>query len=215
MGQGPPNDTVIDSNGILLAPVSQYPSAVYFNVTRSSNVDAMSCDALIDVFNVKIYSDNGIAENFAYFEGTNCKPYFSDTELLNLTDHIYDLIDLSTVDGVTGHFGFNWTTGEYFSSSKVGSFGTYTNYKNGLGLWNFGRPNAISVSVCRIGYVTIMNGIISVQPDKQISRNVLQVQLSGFGNSFLRNTVVPEDSLTQIDLFNPFGASINSTNTTK
>jgi hypothetical protein len=205
VGQGPPNATYTDSNGHLMSPVSQYPSAVYFNVTRSTNVETVSCDALIEVFKVKIASDKGPAENYAYFEGTNYNPSFSDAELTTLTVCIYDLIDLSTVDGVSGHFCFNWTAGESILSKKVGSFGSYNNYKNGLGLWSAGQPNTISVTVHRIGYVTMTNGAISVLPATISTNNITQVQLQKYGDSFLNNKIVPTDKLPQTDLFHPLG----------
>ncbi len=202
VGQGPPNATFTDSKGIILSPASQYPSAVYLNITCPS-IENVECDAILEVFNVKIASDKGPDENFAYFVGTNYNPSFSDEELNTLTMHIYDLIDLEKVDGVTGNFRFNWTKGESILSTKVGSFGIYTNYVNDLGLWNAGKPNTISVTVHRIGYVTMTNGISSVQPDLISDNNKAQVQLQEHNNGFLKNTIVPTDELSQRDQFQP------------
>jgi hypothetical protein len=202
VGQGPPNATYTDSNGHLMSPESKYPSAVYFNVTRSTNAENVSCDALIEVYIVKISSDKGTAENYAYFEGTNYKPSFSDDELTTLTPSIYDLIALSTVDGVSGHFCFNWTASESILSHKVGSFGSYSNYKSELGLWSAGQPNTISVTFHKIGYVTMTNGAISVIRST-ISANITQVQLQKYGDDFLNNKIVPTDKLSHTNLFQP------------
>jgi len=202
VGQGPPNTTFTDSKGITPSPVSQYPSAVYFNITRPT-VENVECDAILEVFNVKIASDKGPAENFAFFAGTNYNPSFSDEELNTLTEHIYDLIDLNKVDGVTGNFRFNWTNGESILSAKVGSFGIYTNYVNGLGLWSAGKPNTISVTFHRIGYVTMTNGVISVQPDTISANNKTQLQLQEYNDGFFKNEIVPTDELSQRNRFQP------------
>jgi len=202
VGQGPQNDTFTDSRGILLSPISEYPSAVYFNITRPT-VENVACDAILEVYNVTIASDKGPAENFVFFAGTNYNPSFSDAELNTLTEGIYDLFDLSTVDGVTGNFRFNWTDDESILSAKVGSYGTYTNYKNGLGLWSAGKPNTISVTIHRIGYVTMTNGAISVQPDTESVNNKTQVQLQEYDDGFLKNKIVPTDELLQKNRFQP------------
>lgn len=183
-------------------PESQYPSVVYFNVTPSAA--PVSCDALIEVFLIKIISDKGPTESYAYFEGTNYEPSFSDSALTSLTARIYDLIDPSTVNGVTGHFRFNWTDNTPIFGGQVGSFGVYSSNPTELGLWSVGKPNTISVTVRRIGCVIMNGGSISVRANA-ISANALQ--LPKFGDGFLYNKVVPADKLAQIklqtDLFQP------------
>jgi hypothetical protein len=202
VGKGP-NDTCVDPNGCIVTPKSQYPSAVYFNVTRSVNAEPLQCDAMIEIYTVNITSDKGPSENFAYFDGTNYKPLFSDEELTKLTSHIYDVIDTNTVNSVSGNFCFNWTSGDAIMSKKVGSIGSYNNYDNGLGLWSAGQPNAISVTVHRLGYVTMTNGAISVHTDKVASDTLTQVELQKFGDSFLNNRIMATDKLSQSDLFHP------------
>jgi len=202
VGRGTPNATITDSKGNLLSPISQYPSVVYFNVTRPT-VEKVVCDAILEVYNVTIASDKGPAEIFVFFAGTNSNPSFSDEELDTLTEAIYDLFDVNTVDGVSGIFCANWTDDESILSAKVGSYGTYTNYKNGLGLWSEGQPNAISVTFHRIGFVTMTNGVISVQPDTISANNKTQVQLQGYDNGFLKNEIVPMDELSQRNRFQP------------
>ena len=201
VGQGPQNDTFTDSYGTVLSPVSQYPSAVYFNITRP-NIEKVTCDAVLEVYEVIIASDKGPTEKFVYFAGTNYNPSFSGTEYNSLTQGIYDLFDLSAVDAITGDFRFNWTDNESALSAKVGSYGIYTNYVNGLGLWSKGKPNTISVNIFRIGYVTMTNGDISVQPDTQGLNNKTQVQLQEYNDGFLKNEM-PMDALSQNNKFEP------------
>lgn len=202
IGKGVMNDTCEDT-GRLLAPISQYPSAVFFNITRPA-VENLECDAVLEVFNVTLMSDKGPAEKFIFFAGTNYNPSFSDMQLNTLSEGIYDLFDVNTVDGVTGNFCFNWTADEKILSPKVGSFGTYTNYKNGLGLWSAGQPNTISITIHRIGCVTMKNGAISVQSDSVGTNNKTQVQLQQYKDGFLKNEIVPIDELTTINRFQPF-----------
>ncbi len=205
VGQGPPNASYVAPNGCLMSPESEYPSAVYFNVTRSANAESETCDALIDVYIVKIASDKGPTETYAYFDGTNFSPSFSDADLNILTQHIYDLINIDTVDGVSGNFCFNWTATQSVLSQKVGSIGSYSNFKSGLGLWRGGQPNLISVTVNQLGYVTITNGVITVHANAMTSNNLTQVQLQQYGNNFINNKLVAMDKLSQIDLFHPVG----------
>ncbi|MDG6223065.1 MAG: hypothetical protein IAX21_01725 [Candidatus Bathyarchaeota archaeon] len=200
VGKGNQNSTVIDSNGILLSPISQYPSTVYFNISRPT-VKNIVCDAFLEVFNVKIESDKGSAENFIFFTGTNVIPSFSDAELNILTEGVYDLIDRTLRDGVSGNFRHNWTADESILSAKVGSYGTFTNYKNGLGLWSAGKPNNISVTFYRIGFVTITNGAISIRRDAICINHKSQIQLQEYDSGFLKNELVPIDKLSQNNRF--------------
>jgi hypothetical protein len=202
VGKGISNDNITNAQGIVLSPISQYPSAVYFNVTRPTAENDV-CDALLEVFNVTIASDKGPAEHFVFFTGTNNNPSFSDAQLNTLTEGIYDLFDVNDVDGVSGMFCYNWTNDESYLSAKVGSYGTYTNYKNGLGLWSAGQPNTISVTFHRIGYVTITNGAVSAQPDVTGVNSKTQVPLQKYGDDFLRNEIVPMDKLPQENWFEP------------
>jgi hypothetical protein len=209
VGKGPSEAPHSHFDGVLQYPESQYPSVVFFNVTSASIAKSESCDALIEVYLVQITSDKGSIESYAYFEGTNYEPSFSDSKLELLTTRIYDLIDPSAVNGVRGHFRFNWTNNEAVLGGKVGSFGSYSSRPSGLGLWSAGKPNTISVAVCRIGFVTINDDFISVRADAVSADNMVQVQLQNFGEGFLYNKIVPADKLLQIeletDLFQPLG----------
>lgn len=191
-------------DGVLHYPKSQYPSAVYFNVTRASSAETESCDALIEVYLIQIISDKGPIENYTYFEGTNYNPSFSDSNALtSLTARINDLIDPGTTSGVRGHFRFNWTYNVSVLGGEVGSLGSYSSRPSGLGLWSAGKPNTISVTVRRIGCLTLNGSSTSIRADAASANDVVQVQLQKFGDGFLYNKIVPADKLLQIDLFQP------------
>ena len=202
VGKGPENETATGEAGNLLMPVSEYPSTIIFNVTKPTAQDAKS-DAILEVYNVSVATDKGLAEHFIYFIGTNTNPSFSEQELDALTAGIYNLFDVNKVDAVRGNFQFNWTEGESVLSAQVGSYGIYTDYIHGLGLWTEGQPNAISVSVHRLGNVVTTNGVISVQPDMTGIQRQTITQLAPGNHTFLINTIVPNDKLSQVNAFEP------------
>jgi hypothetical protein len=201
VGKGPYEAPHSHFDEVLHYPKSQYPSAVYLNVTRASTAEIESCDAVIEVYLIQIISDKGPIEKYAWFEGTNYNPSFSDSELTSLTSSIYDLVDLSTINGVRGHFRFNWTDNKSILGGKVGSFGSYSSSPSGLGLWSAGKPNIISVTVHRIGRVTLNDDSISVRADTTSAKAT--VQLEKYKEGFLSNKIVTVDKLPQIDLFQP------------
>ena len=202
VGKGPENDTTNNQAGNLLMPVSEYPSTIIFNITKPVIQDA-NCDAVLEVYKVRIATDKGLAENFIYFVGTNSNPAFSEEQLDTLTAGIYNLFDINTIDAVRGNFQFNWTGAESVLSAQVGSYGIYTDYIHGLGLWTEGQPNAISVSIHRLGNVETSNGAISVQPDATGIERQSVTQLAACNNAFLTNTIVPNDKLSQVNAFEP------------
>lgn len=201
VGEGPYEAPHSHFDEVLHYPKSQYPSAVYLNVTLDSNAENMSCDAVIEVYLIQISSDKGSTENYAWFEGTNYKASFSDSELTSLTEHVYDLIDLNAVSGVRGHFRFNWTDNKSILGGKIGSFGSYSSSPSGLGLWSAGKPNTISITVHRIGRVTLDDDSILVRVDTTNAKS--KFQLEKYEEGFISNKILPVDNLSQIDLFQP------------
>jgi len=194
-----------DSNGNLMSRVSQYPSAVMFNITRLPGVKIASCEAVIEVYGVHITTDTGKVENHAYIVGTNYSSSFSpDSELTSFFPYIGDLIDRSVYrSGVIGDLYFNWTDNTSILSRKVGSVGCYSSLNSTLGLWSAGKPNEISVTVNRIGYLTISNGSVSVYKDAATTNTATTAQLGNYEDGFLHNTLVPAAKLPQTNLFEP------------
>jgi hypothetical protein len=204
VGKGPYEAPHSHFDGILHYPKSQYPSSVYFNVTHCSNTELRSCDAVIEVYLIQIISDKGSTERYVWFEGTNYNISFSDSDKDSLTTHIYDLVDLNTINGVRGHFRYNWTENVAVLGGTVGSFGSYSSCPSELGLWKAGKPNTISVIINGIGYVKSTNGSISVHSytASKIATYQLKEHVEGF---ILNNNMVDTDKLSQINLFQPLG----------
>ncbi len=199
VGKGP-NASYTAANGVLMSPSSLYPSAVVFNITRVPENQIAACDAEIEVYGVHISTDNGVLENHAYFVGTNDNPSLSSSDLSTIVEHANDMIDQRVFSDARGNFNFNWTENTSITSHAVGSIGSYWSMPSSAGLWSAGKPNAISVSVNRIGYVTITNGSISVYEDVDNKAAIAQIQLDNYEDGFLHNTV-PADKLSQT---NPF-----------
>jgi hypothetical protein len=72
-----------------------------------------------------------------------------------------------------------------------------------LGLFSEGKPNAILVTVYRIGYITITNGSVSVFEDPSNSAPKDMTQLGNYKSGFLHNDLMPSDKLPQENLFQP------------
>lgn len=202
VGKCTANTSYIDSNG-LMSLYSQYPSAVVFNITRVPGVQITSCEAEIEVYGVHIVTDTGTVENHAYFIGTNYTSSFSVSKLSSFVQHINDLVDRSVYSEVKGDFGFNWPDNTSILSHTVGSVGCYSSLNSTLGLWSAGKPNDISVTVDRIGYITTSDGSVSVYKDVTTNNTAASTQLGNYGDGFLHNTLVPAARLPQTDLFSP------------
>jgi hypothetical protein len=65
------------------------------------------------------------------------------------------------------------------------------------------KAKPISVTVQRIGYVTINNCSVTQFRDALNEAPTITVNLSNYGNGFLYNDLVPESKLQTIDLFHP------------
>jgi hypothetical protein len=185
----------------------KYPSSVFLNVTRLPGVQIASCDAVVEVYGVKISTDTGPIEYHAYFIGTNYNPSFWRSDFSNLVPYVSDLVDHGIYSEITGGFVFNWTANTSIFSHTIGSIGAYTNRpSNYTGLWSAGKPNDISVTVYRIGYVTITNGSVSLFSDVITSATAV-VHASSNGNGLLYNKILPAEKLAQVDSFHPIDPS--------
>ena len=197
------------ANEAQMAPVTDYPSAVVLNTTRLPGNQIAACDAIMEVYKVQLTADTGVVENHCYNIGTNYDPSFSNADLHKLFDHVSDLSALCDSADVRGNFGLNWTQNTSRLSHSVGSIGCYSNLTrdtadsvNGAnGLWFAGKPNTISVTVQRIGYITISDGSVSVYKDSSSNDVATTKQLSNYGSGFLYNNLMPASKLQQTDLF--------------
>ncbi len=193
--------TVRVPDGIVIAAdslASLYPAIVFFNFTHLLN--EQTCDAKMDVYLVQITTDTGITENYIYAEATNYDSAFSTPE--TLSNHITDFSEASDNNGISGGFVFNWSASHSHIEGRVGSYGSFSSRPSELGLWSAGEPNAITVSVRRIGTISVENGAVTTAADSN-SKSIVQISLQKFGAGFIYNTVISSDKLSQINLYDP------------
>jgi hypothetical protein len=202
VGECTANMSYTDSNNRLMYADSLYPSAILLNITRVPGIQIASCDAEIEIYGIHVTTDTGVVENHAYFSGTNYNPTFSRSQLSSFVPYINDLINKTVYSTIKGNFQFNWTENTAVLTRPVGSIGLFSSFNSTLGLWSAGKPNDISVTVERIGYITTSNGSVSIYKDLT-TKTAATVQLSNYSGGFLYNTVVPAAKLSQTDLFHP------------
>jgi hypothetical protein len=183
---------------------SQYPSSVLLNISCVPDAQIAGCDAVVEVYGIKIAANKGPAEYRAYFIGTNYNPSFSNASLSTLIQYVPELYDASLYGNLAGNFKFNRDSRPSFLTNTLGSITSYTNADtSALGLFSAGKPNAVSVTIYRIGYITITNGSVSVFEDPSNSAPKDIIQLANYKSGFLHNDLVPSDQLPQENLFQP------------
>jgi hypothetical protein len=184
--------------------VSQYPSSVRLNISCIPNAQIAGCDAVVEVYGIKIATDKGPAEYHAYFVGTNYNPSLSNASLSTLIQYVPDLYNVSLYSNLAGNFKFSWDSHTSFLTNTLGSITSYTAAdSSALGLFSAGKPNAVSVTVYRIGYITITNGSVTVFEDPSNNTPTDMVQLSNYESGFLHNDLMPSAQLPQENLFQP------------
>jgi hypothetical protein len=173
-----------------------------FNASRIPGVQIANCESEIEVYGVHITTDKGMVENHAYFLGTNYNSSFPASRLIALEERINDLVNKRIYSEIKGDFYFNWTDNKSLLSISIGSVGEYSSSPSRNGIWDAGKPNTISVTANRIGYITINRNTTTVYVDaKPIT--VATTHLSNYEGGFLHNELVPPAKLSQIDLFHP------------
>jgi hypothetical protein len=189
-----------------MVSASEYPSSVFLDFTPVPSMTS-SCDAVIAAYGVKIIADTGQTEYFGWTAGTANYSAFTQDDFTTLTRYRGDLIYHSTYNFRGGIWYYNWAADQPALSKTIGSAGSYTINSTQLSLSDLsgaGTPNAISVEVYRIGYVTMTNGSVSIHEDTVAdNKPVAYVQLSKYEDGFLYNDLIPADQLPQIDLFHP------------
>jgi hypothetical protein len=206
VGQGPLNASYEGNDGVNMAPVTLYPSSVVLNITKIST-NLSSFDAAMEFYRVKVTTDTGLSEQACYFIGTNYKPSFSNNELRSLFECMGNFTHQDRYYVALGGFKFNMTENESVLTLPISSAGCYSGMLSNLGLWGKGQPNNISVSVDRIGYIAMKDGLIYIPKDATIN-NEATAQLSRYESGFLKNdNLIPADQLTQKDLFHPISGA--------
>jgi len=186
-----------------LNPASLYPSLICLNATYSSNALNASCDAAIEVYQVQVTTDTGVTDSYLFTVGTNLNPAFSDVSQLSLMrPNMESLAPGQCTNAMAGYYALNLTKGDSISTIGVGSVGKYQSDSSTLGFWSAGQPNAITISVNRLGCI-LLNGANATTYRSNVTTATAQLQLERFGNGFLYNAIVPQAQLRQIDPFSP------------
>jgi hypothetical protein len=210
VGSLPPDKAsyVDPTTNVTMVHTSKYPSAVFLDFTAIPSMTG-SCDAVIALYGVKIAADTGPTEYYGWSAGTANYSTFTQDNFATITSYRADMIHNSTYRFGGGTFSYNWAADRPILSHAIGSFGTYTTdstsaQQNRFDLSSTGTPNAISVEVHRIGYITMTNGSVTIHEDNETDiKPAAYAQLSKHEDGFIYNNIVPAEQLPQTDLFNP------------
>ncbi|HDQ05369.1 MAG TPA: hypothetical protein ENN36_01430 [Candidatus Bathyarchaeota archaeon] len=210
VGPLPPDKAsyVDPTTNVTMVHTSKYPSAVFLDFTAVPSLTS-SCDAVIEAYGVKIIADTGPTEYYGWCVGTANYSTFTQDDFATITSYRADLIQKSTYQFRGGTFSYSWTADRSVLSHTIGSVGMYTvnstfTQQNRFDLSSAGTPNAISVEVYRIGYITMTNGSVTIHEDDVTdNKPVAYAQLSNHEDGFIHNNIVPTEQLPQIDLFHP------------
>ena len=206
VGPSPSNESSYfdKSRNTIMRQISQNPSSVLLNISYTPNTQITGCDAIVEVYGINITTDNGLSEYDAYFIGTNYDPSLSNTSLSTLVQYVSNLYNASLYTSLAGNFKFNWDSHSSFLTDSIGSNTIYiASDKSSLGLFSAGKPNAVSVAVFRIGYITITNGTVTIFEDLSSETPIALVQLGSYESGFLYNDLMPAAQLSQGNLFKP------------
>jgi hypothetical protein len=184
-----------------------YPNVAYLTFASTGS---QPCDAKIEVYLIQFSSDTGVNQSYVYAMGANYSSSYDASRVQGMIADVNDFVEMGPnssmmVDNgisVQNHFNTSLVTGSPFWGASVGDFGGYHSGPSGLGIWGNGQPSAVTLTVYRLGWVTLNGQSISVTFANSNDAAV-QVHLSKFGNGFLCNTIFSQDELAQIDLFNP------------
>lgn len=201
-GKWTANISHTDFGDHLMSPVSQYPSAIKLNITRLPGSNIESCDAILEVYSVKVQTNTGQFEQFAYAIGTNYTA-FNPLKIQSLVSHMDDIVDKTEYSGgYEGTISLNWTDNESMMTNAFGSACYCSSHNASLGLWKSGTPSTVFVSVSRIGYITMNGDTVTVYKDAA-PNTAAAAQLGNHEDGFLYNSIVPASELPQTNLFAP------------
>ncbi|MFZ7136821.1 MAG: hypothetical protein ACOWW1_00155 [archaeon] len=202
-------DSYVDPlTNVTMVHASTFPSAVFLDFTPVFSMTS-SCDAVIAVYGVKITADTGQTEYYGWSAGTGNYSTFTEDDLATLASYRAEMIQHSTYRSRGGTFCYNWAANRSVLSHTIGSIGVYTSNNTLIqqscsDLSSSGMPNAISVDVYRVGYITMSDGSIIIHEDVLTEdKPIVSVQLDTYEDGFIYNNIVPTEQLSQIDIFHP------------
>jgi hypothetical protein len=181
-----------------------------FNITLNVDTTNELSDARIEYYQIDLTSDTGLIQTMHLSVGTNTKPSITREDIPFgietfhfMRDDWFDTLPFTPYGGGGGILRLNWTAGVSMLWPMGGSgSGTLdSNDKPGL-VSGLRAAETLSITVYRIGWVTFSGNSTTVTlTNKDI---VDQIQLEKYGEeSWLYNTLVPEDELAEIDLLHP------------
>jgi hypothetical protein len=195
------NETAINT----LYAKSLYPSLLCFNITSNSITESDSYEAKLEVYQIQFYSDNGLNENYTYFVATNCQSSFTNANALNpAISQIGALVNINNTDRVNGNFAYDIISSNRTSSGRVGSLGMFTSKPSDLGLWQQGQPNAVTISITRLGLIAMKGTTMSIfKPTSLTPTDTVQLKLQKLGDGFVYNALVSQEQIAKMDPFQP------------
>ncbi len=186
-------------------PGNDTASVVFLNFTRLPGVQITDCNAVVELYGVKIAPALGSPEYYAYFVGTNYTDAPAFSREAGSVSNVNGLADFNLYRSFGGSFNYNWTEGTSVIGQHVGSIAFYsgsTPPTGALGVWSDGKPKSVTVTVYRIGYETITDNSFTLYNETS-EPAVATASLSAYGNGFLFNQMVPTSQLPQTNLFYP------------
>ncbi len=194
MSPGPTNFTIQNVD----RPNFEYErSMVVVNFTL--NVDLKNePDDRSEYFQIQIDSDKGPIENITYSFGSYGASIAS-AEFLKPENFHFDRSNWFDSNVTAGALymlhNFSYTSQLWpIGQSGSGTIGHSSSSKIASAIK---EANTIFITVHRLGWVTFSgNSTVVTLSDNGV---VAQIQLNKFGNGFLYNTLIPEDTLSQID----------------
>jgi hypothetical protein len=164
-----------------------YPALIHFNCTYIGDREE-PWDIKFEGYLVRLASDTGTSAEYKAYQG------------FEFNESSDPFVDLPDADSIV--FGPLLPPNEslYIQFSDSGSF---TSGDSDFGLWSNGPPNTITLTLYRIGWWNVKNGLVSIVGNPEREEVLFQVQLEGFTDGFLYNKLVPENKLAELDPFEP------------
>lgn len=160
-----------------------------FRASPKFSLNPFSASAVYELYSIEVYSDKGFIGNVTYTVETRTSSFVTD--------------------GYQGKFDF--TGSQWFNvtqnvSTGIQGFanGTSLAYLNGSAdNWNssIGKPQTLSLTVIREGWVTVNGNNASVHLAN--SEKVLELQLQPYGDGFIYNNLLSADKLSNTNPIMP------------
>ncbi|MCW4019066.1 MAG: hypothetical protein NWF00_10385 [Candidatus Bathyarchaeota archaeon] len=182
-----------------MVPVSYYPFMIYLNMTRLPNRAFASADGVSEQYQIQLRSDTGAVQNCGYFKGTNINPDFKDP--LPLTGHRLASLDEHPIVVFTGEIRFDIEPNQSVRGGPISDLGSYSSRETGSGLWAFGTPTAVTLTIYRMGWTIAGGNFGSYQENPDKLEKIVELKLTPFKDGFVCNNYFSESQLAKMDLF--------------